>query len=128
MHAAAVFAAFRFCVPRFLHVEAGANRTTYWGFRNYAHVEIFCWRKPNNQHIFGKLTPRPSDSAVFNGAESFSSDVICSFLKGPYQGVADFGKNYFTALAKNWKKCLKIVASIKNGASNCFIEEKKEAR
>ena len=56
---------------------------------------------PNNPYIFGKLTPRPSDSAMFDGAESFSSAVICSFLKGPYQGVADVGKNCFTALAKN---------------------------
>jgi hypothetical protein len=43
---------------------------------------------------------------MFNGAKRFSSAVICSFLKGPYQGIPDLGKNSFTTLAKNWKKCV----------------------
>ena len=64
---------------------------------------------------------------MFNGAESFSSAIICSFLKGPYQGVADVGKKCSTTLAKNWKKCVFFVPTIKNGKQNCFMEEKKEA-
>ena len=61
---------------------------------------------PNNPYIFGKLTSRRSDLAMFNRAKSFSSAVICSLLKGPYQGVPDLGENSFTTLAKNWKKCV----------------------
>ena len=59
---------------------------------------------PNNPYIFGKLTSRRSDLAMFNRAKSFSSAVVCSFLKGPYQGIRGLGKKVFTILAKNREK------------------------
>jgi hypothetical protein len=43
---------------------------------------------------------------MFNRAKSFSSAVVCSFLKGPYQGIRGLGKKVFTILAKNREKCV----------------------
>ena len=63
---------------------------------------------PNNPYTFGKLMSRRSDLAQLRVSNCFSSAFICSFLKGPYQGVDDIGKNGFTALAKNRKIVLKI--------------------
>ena len=106
----------------------GLVRTLATGVSGISRSEKFsAGGNPNNPYTFGKLMSRRSDLAQLRVSNCFSSAFICSFLKGPYQGVDDIGKNGFTALAKNRKNRAQNPMSIKSGLWNCFMEGKKEA-